>query len=229
VDWEDFKTVDFKRMSRGEELPEDTGVVTHTGVRVIYPDENAAYSQSVTRDIAETQGIITLKIPSTSNAKMYVLAVHDSENPQNQRTRLLGYVENFAIPEGSVTTITMSDIDWVEATWYPGEGYENFENGLTASKDEERYFFPIYVRDPFQIGEEITYSQSILRINGNSSFRDNTDGWRRFDISHRNVAVGTVHTEEYFFQPCVDYLLFNLPEGKYWIEPIANTYVVSWE
>jgi len=43
----------------------------------------------------------------------------------------------------SVTTVTMADIDWTIARWYPGEGYENYTKGLIASKESSYFLFPI--------------------------------------------------------------------------------------
>lgn len=220
-----FNVLDFE----SEEEEEDTSVVTHTGVRVVYPEDNAAYSQSVTREVAETQGIITLQIPSTDDAEIYLLAVHYSEKNENKRALWMGYIESFPIPPDSITTITMNQIDWIEATWYPGEGYEDFENGLVAPKNEKVFWFPIYVRDPFQVGQDVSYEKSIFKISGRSSCWENVDGWRRFDISHWNSDIGVPHTETYSFQPGIDYLLFNLPDGRYNIAPIVTPYVVTWE
>lgn len=244
VDWEKFEQSEIQLMGAFnllgesseepslepfEEQGEDTSTVTHTGVRVVYPDENAAYSQSVTREIAETQGIITLEIPATTNAKMYAVAVHSSDLASNRRALKLGYVENITILADSITTVTMDDIDWVTATWYPGEGYENYAVGLFAPKEDDKLLMPIYVRDPFQIGQDITYDEAMIKVLGRNGCRENTNGWRRFEIYHENPSVGEENTKEYTFQPYLESLFFNLPRGQYLIEPIVTPYTVTWE
>jgi hypothetical protein len=236
INWEEFATMKSGQKTltnlvgfRAGEIPEDTSIVTHTGVRVVYPDENAAYSQSVTREIAETQGIITLQIPATTNAKMYVVAIHGSETAENRRALQLGYVDALTILEDNITTITMFDIDWTTATWYPGEDYTEYQNGLIASKEIKRFIFPIYVSDPFQVGEDVTHEQAIIKVLGRNSCQENINGWRRYDISHENTAIGVEYTGTYTFQPYLGSLFFNLPEGLYLIEPIVDRYTVTWQ
>ena len=217
IEWGSFKEAPQIKSSMARETNEveDMSYVTHTGVRVIYPGNNAAYSQSVTREIAETQGIITLQIPSTDDAQIYVLAVHDSTFNWGRRVLQMGWIESFPIPADNITTITMDDINWIEAKWYPGEGYENYENELIVSKDKKQLDMPIYIRDPFQVGKEVSYEQSVIKITGASRCGENTDGWRHFDILHENSKVGEVHAEAYKFQPGIDHILFNLPAGRY--------------
>lgn len=232
IDWDEFGANSYAlSMNKILETSESEDItwITHTGVRVLYPGDNASYSQSVNREIAETQGIITLQIPVTSDARLYAVAVHSSEKFFNRRALWMGCIEELAIYENEITAIDMDDIGWVETAWHPEEGFEDFGDGLTAPKENDAFELPIYVRDPYQVGENIAYSESILKINGTSECFENLDGWRRFLIYNYNSTIGIPHMESYAFQPCIDHSWFNLPEGRYFIEPIVQQYTISWE
>ncbi|MCG8514715.1 MAG: hypothetical protein MI740_11270 [Halanaerobiales bacterium] len=234
INWDDFSRLQTQ-ISLNQILSQkiDYDQITHTGARVIYPKYNASFSQSVKKEIAEEQGIITFSIPSTENAKLYVVAVRFSgqeENMENNKALWFGVVENIAIPVDGIVEITMNDINWTTASWRPGEGYENYALGFKAPREEEVHKIPIYVRDPFQVGENPSWNQLYVKIWGRSNYGNNSNGWRLFQIYNGNEHIGETNTKKYHFQPYIEPSLFNLTNASgYSIPPIADRFEVSWE
>jgi len=234
VDWDDFNTLKAKEMqslNTAQVLGEEEYEITHVGARVVYVGQNASFAQSVEKSTAERQGIITFDIPASNNAKLFTVAVHHSGEYNKNRALWLGVVDNLQIPKDGIVEITMDDIEWVKAEWKPAEGYENYADGITAEKEEDDIYFPhIYVRDPYQAGENPSWDEIIIGINGSSSHGDNIDGWRLFRIWNENKKGDIPHTAKYEFQPFVGSSWFNLPSGsRYFILPIAEPFEVHWE
>lgn len=228
INWNDFNNVETNKIST-----QDTSYskITHTGARVVYVGESTSFTQRVKRKTAEDEGIITFKIPTTDNAKLYTVAVHHSQEYKGNRALFLGIKENLQIPNEGIVEVSMSDINWIKASWYPYENYKDFEDGLTADNDKEEHIIPIYVRDPFQVGKTPRYDSLYIKINGHSSPKENPDGWRTFHISNENTSDEAPHTETYNFQPYVSSTKFNLPteNGRYFIKPMVEDYEIKWE
>ncbi|MGE5593975.1 MAG: hypothetical protein ACM3X3_09895 [Betaproteobacteria bacterium] len=191
--------------------------------------------QSVKRRVAEDTGVITMEVPAAQAANLYVAAVKYSSEWWGSRAIYYGVVRNLSLPGGTMVEIRMSDIEWVEASWHVAEAEESIWNGdriYEASAMQEFIERPeIYVRDPFQVGENLSYDNLLIRINGHSSPRENSDGWRRFLIRADNPQVGHDNVAEYEFNPYLAGDKFNLPPpcSRYWIEPIDNVYQVHWQ
>src|SRR5690606_20338472 len=82
--------------------------VTHVGARIEYPGQNAGFFQSVSREVASEQGIITMKVPPSKNANLYVAAVDSS----TLSVVKLGYKRGLVILEDAVTTVKTDEITW---------------------------------------------------------------------------------------------------------------------
>jgi len=241
VNWDEINNLQTQQLSNDiiNTQENNTIQVTHTAARVEYVGQNAVFTQMVERQTAVEEGIITFQIPATNNANLYSVAVHISGEYNQNRALYLGKVKNIQIPADGIVEVKMSDLDWVEATWYPYEEYSNFESEImVASKEDEYYKMPIYVRDPYHIGEDLSYSSLLVGISGTSSSGDNPDGWRTFDVYNKNHDIGVVHEENYGFdkrdhgfQPHVDSNKFNLDDsnGRFYILPLVNDYTISWE
>lgn len=235
VNWSEFNNISVE--SSGNVSAQNINEITHTGARVVYKDYNAIFAQALEKKVSEEEGIITFKLPASDNADLYLAAVtYNSEGSDSNIVRLFGYIENLKIQANSFKKITMNDINWITAEWKVDEKYENFlEEIITADKDEKKFSLPIYVRDPFQINqdvhEDIYYDELYIGINGSSSVGNNPDGWRLFEISNYNNEIGTTHQENYEFQPYLKASIFNLPmsRSRYYIPPIIDEFTISWE
>lgn len=123
-------------------VSEDVSVI---GARVIAPDINALLAQSATRQTAETQGIITIPVPPTSNANLYAVASDDTGTPL-----MLGYLTGLSIAESTVLTVTTDELTWItpdayftgEIRWEtPADTYTEFvdpellETGVLTAPD----------------------------------------------------------------------------------------------
>jgi hypothetical protein len=70
------------------------------------------------------------------------------------------------------------------------------------------YYLPIKVLDPYQVNQQLSFSNTIMKFWGTGTLGQNPDGWRRFGIQAvRGDGPATVAG----FQPYVDGSLFNLP------------------
>lgn len=207
IDWEKFgSSNEVKGMAFS-----DGSDVTHVGVRLEYPSESAAYMQSVARDPAKSQRIITMEVSpvKTTKANLYLLAVehnHDKDWTRN-RARYLGVYGPFVLQDKNIRSIEMDEIRWVEACWRVSPGDESL----------------IYVSDPYrpEIGEEIGWNQSFVGIDGTANIGANIEyrgeRWRKFyDV---DFGGGRGHG------PYVDGQKFNLPlrNGGYLIEQQAGS------
>lgn len=208
--------------------------VTHVGARIEYPDNNAVFMQSTERRIAQSVGLITMKVPPTRRANLYVVAVRDSGSIYGGTALYMGVVRNIEIAEETVLDIKMDDIQWTPATWRVSEEDEEIWNGdrvYEATADLDRLENPlIYVWNPFQAGENPEWDQLLVAVQGSSiSKRENADGWHEFQINAKNHARRVDHFEEYSFAPYVRGASFNLPSGHYFIPPVDNGYQVHWQ
>lgn len=167
-----------------------------------------------------------------------MLAVeHDERATGKDRARYLGVVQGISLQDKAIADIKMDDISWVEASWYVSQEDEAIWNSdgrqYSVSTYQDRFERPvIYVRDPYQIGEEpsLWRDESFVRVYGHLNIGENTDGWRRFDLCAENEKPGESHTTLHSLQPYIDGRKFNLPlwSGGYLIEPMDNIYCVQW-
>lgn len=242
IDWDQFSSIEPKQVSVASVTSTqdaDMADVTHVGARIVYPGDNAAFSQSVKKETAEKDGIITFEVPESDGADLYVAAVHYEEtgpepHQRDGRAIWIGLVENVFLNSGSITEIKTEDITWIKPAWEQIDNFDKgtFADGFVFAVPEEGYDPSTYVkvRDPFQIGESPTHHTALVSVRGNSGIEDNQDGWRTFEVvhEHRTDEVDENGNQTLYFQPYVNYIPFNLPETDYHIEPVIEHYNVSW-
>ena len=211
----------------------DPNDITHVGARLEYPNESAVFIQSVERQVAQDVGVITMEVPATEKADLYLVAVKYAAGWWQSRALYYGVVRNLALPGHTIVEIKMNDIEWVEASWHVSEDDEATWNGNRLFEAPASWQYldrpTVYVRDPFLLGPKPQHQSLLIRINGRYSWGDNPDGWRPFTIRATNPYVDTDNTTEEEFNPYVPSDKFNLPESFYWIEPIDNVYHVHWK
>jgi hypothetical protein len=199
------------------------------GARLVYPNENAAFTQAVSRQDAATNGILTLEVPATNQAHLYLVTV----NMENQTAYSYAMAENLRLEKDAVVSMTLDDFQWIEATWvFEDDDYAaSIESGrIELPSNEYEVVARIKVRDPFQEGKEASYDTSLIGHYGISSMRENIDGWLHFDAYLRNKFTGTPNTDNYhWFQPNVDGIQFNLGNKGYYIPPVIKTITVDWK
>lgn len=204
--------------------------VTNVGARLVYVEENASVSQSVSKETAESEGVITLEVPPTQNANLFVAAVHQGSGSRSEKALYLGTIHGIVLQSDTVRNITVDDITWVKAEWYVHDTHlEDYLSGsFIGDKNEVRFEVPIRVRDPYQIGESLSRGNTVIKAAGTSSQKDNPDGWRRIDVSATNPKVGEIFSSDGWFWPYLDGSLFNLSETYYYIGG-EGTFTVHWQ
>lgn len=207
ADWNHLEGGGFRPASTGHDVPP----ITHVGTRLIYPDANATFSQAVERDDAAFEGVITLSVPPSDNVNLQVVTVHynGTWNAGADGNRVLGMavLKGIQIRDQEVLELRLSDLDWIEATWWAEESVQQqLWNRVIYIEDETDVFKPsIWVTDPFQYDGGTSYADRLIRLSGNSIPRENIDGNRRIEVwCQKNESSCSM-------QPYLDASKFNLP------------------
>lgn len=229
VDWESLRNVQVNTC-RGALPP---AAATHVGARLVYHRENAAFSQSVARETAETQGIITLDVPPSDDASLLLVSAQSSPpgvRPYDNRIIEVAAMHHIRIAPGSVTTFRTSDFDWTTIDWRVIEP-ENWQPGITLYANVgENVTLTIRYKDPFQPGIKPQFGDEILRmfIGGpmppsvSNSWDGAPNGYRTFTtVNHSDEAVKVDRSFGLF----IDSALFNLPAGQYYIDGMSPPYL----
>ena len=219
-----------------------TDSITHIGVRLVYVKEGAVFMQSVRKTDSSSNGLITLKVPSTDTAHLFVVAVKRDENTNYNKLIKLGAKFNISIPTNgtinlTLDSITMNDAKWevdttalrvVYGTTYTPLSNDSLYNGrVVASKNDSLLVFPIHVYDPFY-SKNVHGTTGIITFYGGGSDWTDKINWSGFGIWMKNSSVGTTGNTRERFWPYLEGSMFNLPSGGYKIgnEGIIN---VIWQ
>ena len=237
IDWEDIEKISNSHNDIGgisalnstnDSVARSDVEISVVGTRILYPQYGGAWTQYVDRETAEEIGIITYELPATDNAELHVVTASHGEN--NNYVLDYGVIEKLNIPSGEILELTVDDIEWSEATWFPDEDFEDFQEGLSeddlliGSYNDYRYF-PIYLYNPFQLGEIIRRDHQYIRVYGwtSQSSEEYKPGYRKVDINHDMTK------KEQHFQPFFEgSTFFNLPKSQYYIFPLVKKYDVEW-
>lgn len=238
--WDEFTALGAA--SLGLAMVDDVEV-TMVGARVVYEKESAIFMQSVTREVAEAEGVITLRVPPTTKAHLYVAAVNDAL----EETIWLGVKQNITILEDAILDIPMEDIVWVKAEWemvgffdvdtmeevVPSISHGERQSTITFPKELERVELIGRVRDPFQPGPPPpTWRELLIGLIGEGYIRNNSDGWREMYSHFENPKPGEENVTEHLgFQPALSSEMFNLSARNGHVIPPTglNRLVVIWE
>ncbi len=149
-----------------------------------------------------------------------MVAVKDGPGLMSGKAIHMGVMHDLIISNRSTRHITIQDFDLMEPVWKVAEEHATHyeeKKPFIGDKKQERFELPILVRDPFQVGQNLTRGKTIIKAAGHSRDGDNPDGWRRIYVSGENKKYNEVHTSEYWFHPYLDGTLFNLPKTNYYI------------
>ena len=94
VDWNSLNNTTNKVKANSAFLKTVSDSITHFGARLVYVNENAVFSQSVEKTTAEEEGIITLDVPATDEAKLFSVAVRKTAN--EEKSYLLVAIKNLS-------------------------------------------------------------------------------------------------------------------------------------
>ncbi|MGE5593976.1 MAG: hypothetical protein ACM3X3_09900 [Betaproteobacteria bacterium] len=229
VDWESLRGAQASAIREG--LP--PAVLTHVGARLVYHRENAAFSQSVARETAETQGIITLDVPPSDDASLFLVSAQSSPpgvRPYDNRIIEVAAMRHIRVAPGSVTTLRTSDFDWTTIDWRVIEP-ENWEPGITLYANVgEDVTLRIRYKDPFQPGEQPQFGDQILSMftggpkppSVANSWDDAPDGYRTFTTVNSSEEAVNVYR---CFGLFINSALFSLPAGQYHIDGMSPPYL----
>lgn len=204
----------------------DSYEISMVGARLVYPDEAAAFSQSVARTSMQIQGIITIEVPPAPKAEMYLVAI----DKEKEIVLAYAFKDSLVLKSDSVLSLTHDEFQWIDAAWMiEDELADVLESGVLhfpASESHADVF--IRVRDPFQESREASYETSYIGCWGTSSMLDNQDGWLGFRIVLENPNLGTPSTIEDWLQPYLIGANFNLGNKGYAIPPAINKVTINW-
>ena len=199
--------------------------VTHVGVRLEYPEHNAAFSQATAKGLSE---IITLNIPPADNANLYAVAVVNNE--EREEALLVSKIEGLEINEDANNQWASEDLDWTTTGWFVKEEHEEgYERGeFYVDKEEEDFRLHYYVTYPFHSEQDLTYEELLVRLSGKGWIGENTDEYHEFYLTAENPSIGESSETEHSFVPYVVSEMFSLPPARYEIKP-KGEFTVVWE
>jgi hypothetical protein len=218
IDWAKFNATTTSKLTSDfmvNSVSDSELRITHVGARLVYPKNNASFSQSAVRDTTNTR-LITMQVPPTDTAHLYVLAVFDSAGVR--KALKMGVKRNINIPSNGSILLTLDSLTLMDTEWTIDSIADttlrmvNDTIRNTLSNTLNTGTVRIRVTDPYQIGTQfIAYSNRIVKFYGSGFEYGNTAGWRGFGIvtNNRNTATSTDT-----FWPYIDGVFFNL-NGEY--------------
>jgi len=179
--------------------------ITHIGSRLVYPKENAAFTQSVVRGTGSTS-LLTLRVPPTDTADLYVVAVADG--PSGRRALKMAVKRGIRVNPSAPVLLTTDSLNLIDAEWRVDDpSISTVGDTARVTATTSPYFLPIKVLDPYQVNQQLNFSNMIIKFWGTGTLGLNPDGWRRIRIQAvRGEGPATITG----FQPYVDGSLFNL-------------------
>jgi len=217
VDWSKLKQSITSKLTDGMVYAiSDSGLnITHVGSRLVYVKDNASFTQSVVKDTGSTS-LITLQVPATDTAHLYVLAVHQAANGTRKALKM-GVKRNIRILANTPINLTLDSLTLTDTDWNVTDTTVTISGDtirMTAGNSSSSKVLNIRVNDPYQIGTAfVSYSNKIIKFYGSGFEYGNTDGWRKFGIDVLNRSSATTIDK---FWPYIDGSLFNL-NGEYLI------------
>jgi len=201
--------------------------ITHVGVRIEYPEENAAFSQSVDKSTADNEGILTLRTPPADNVNIYLTAV-EYDSPVGSAL-LVAAESGTKIEEGATNQWVTDDFDWITTEWFVDEEYEDeYEEGkFYVDKNKERFQLPVHVTYPFHKNKDIDYRKLLVGV-GKGWIHENTENYYVFQVTVDNPSKGEESTTNHTFSSYIMGEKFTLPETIYRIEQLGG-FDVIWE
>ena len=190
--------------------------VTAFGVRVEPSQADEALTQAINRQNGETHGTVTLTVPHTEQAVVYVVGVDDNADV----VHWLGVRRDVVIAD-DVVQLTTDDFEWTEARWEFLGFYESYASdvavdvvvnetndgqvGLLLPEDTSSAVIRSRVRDPWQLEGPTCYYDLFLRFYGTGFVDANQGGWRQIE------GLLSIGPHGSTFQPVVSNELFALP------------------
>ena len=207
---------------------------THFGTSLEYLDENAFFAQSLTRDVAEEFGLITLEVPAAARTRLFVTAVRLNDGgagQPGQRDPIVwfGEVPALEIVAGVSTTVHMGDVVWTAPSWdFEDDAVRAAYEIGTMVGDKTATLgldFFITVRDPF--GDRPW--DEFIGLNGiGGGVADSENGFWSVRVFCRNDLVGQVHDSTCTFWAYLHSERFNLPNTRFSVPPATKSVVVEW-
>lgn len=216
VDWSKLRQPMTSKLENGMAYAiSDSGLnITHVGSRLVYPKNNASFTQSVVKDTGSAS-LITLQVPATDTAHLYVIAVYESNGVR--KALKMGVKRNIRILSNTPINLTLDSLTLMDTDWGVTDTTVTISSDtirMTSSRDDSRKVLNVRATDPYQIGTTfISYSNRIVKFYGSGFEYGNIDGWRKFGIEVLNRSSSTTIDK---FWPYIDGSLFNL-NGEYLI------------
>lgn len=197
-------------------LAHDPYPINRVGVRVEYPKEDAVFMQTVDRATASQSGVITMTLPPTSEARIFVLAVHESVG-QNDRdvAKAMAFLNLGRLIPGKAAMLTTSALNFVDASWRitPPAIVEMRDGRMEVEMESaatNNVWLPYEVVDPFGDVQTRTSTRSFVELNGSGGSVGTSPGVRYGEqyVGRNGAPAGTTTTAGFY--PYINGALFNL-------------------
>jgi hypothetical protein len=210
----------------------DSKPINRVGVRVEYPNEDAVFMQTVDRETAATSGVITMVLPPTSQARLFVLAVHEDPNSGGGEAKAVAQLDLGRLAPGRALKLTTASLNLIPATWtLSGDQSFTDVDGVRniAIESASNVSLGLLARDPFGDVPTRNGSRRFIELNGSGNILGVSDGFRVMNqfISRGGAAAGSSSTAT--FHPYFNGALFNFGgNARFTVPPVARA-VVTWQ
>ena len=214
IDWNKLQQSSASKLTEETYAMSDSGLaITHIGSRLVYLKDNASFTQSVKKDTGNTS-LITMQVPSTDSASLYVVAVYQLNGVR--KALKMGVKKNFRISVNTPINLTLDSLTLIDTDWSLVDTTLTIVDDtirLTASSTVNNKILNVRATDPYQVNEKLPHSNTIVKFYGSGFEYGNVNGWQKYGIIVlNNLTTATIDT----FWPYVDGSLFNL-NGDYLI------------
>lgn len=213
--------------------------VTHIGARLVYPNEGASFTQSKERVAAEVEGVISMKVPPSKKAHLFVAAVQQADDFDDRYDNLLlytGVLRDIVIEEETILVIEMDEIEWSRPTWQvvdEREWQDILAGEIEADMHRGRMRYDFWVSDPFQWDQpNIGWDTMLISAQGDRVGVVDTDPeaqTRIFTLICANPNQGQEGESECHVSPYLSGQAFNLNSSVgYFIKPVIEPFRILW-
>lgn len=195
VDWSKLSQSSIMSGLNEGNLVASTVDIDQVGSRLVYVNEDAAFTQAVNKTGSTQPQLITLQVPPTDNADLYVVATGRECPTCIRRFAVkLGVKRGIKIKKDTLITLTLDSLSLISANWVIDSTETNYSisndtifatrvisNGYTRLK--------IRVNDPYQVGTPIPNIQTMfVGFYGTGQVGSNPNGMRLFQIDLNPVT-----------------------------------------
>lgn len=211
VDWSKFTQSFAFAVHNSDQFNMGAVNIDQVGSRLVYVNDSAVFTQVVSKTNTSQPQLITLQVPPTDKADLYIVATgRECSNCVRRLAIKLGVKRGIKIRRDTLINLTLDSLTLVDARWYIDSTTKNYftsNDTIFATRPVQRdtiyNSLDIRVSDPYQIGVNVPYIPTMfVGFFGSGRLGDNLSGMRLFRIDLINTITK--------FSPKINGYMFGL-------------------